>query len=135
MGATDHHSKLAVTGGDRDSYRRSSHNCPHRNYAALLVTSNSSAACLTLAYHSTWDMIRTSKLIGTTTRCMSSLCMAGFMPPSLSRQSMERLPLVRVEKAKLVALDTQCTVLGAGTFTLPTRVVYCSHKVKACKWW
>ncbi len=54
----------------------------------------------------------------------SSRCKAGLMPSRLSKQSVERLPLVREEKAQLVALEIQCMVLGTDALMLPSRLVY-----------
>ena len=51
------------------------------------------------------------------------------MACTFSRQSTERLPLVTVAKAKLTALNTQCTVLGKGMLIPPKRVMYCIHRV------
>ena len=53
-------------------------------------------------------------------------CKATLTGPE-SRQSVERLPLVTVEKAKVAALKTQCRQVGAGMLTLAISVRYCSH--------
>ena len=49
-----------------------------------------------------------------------------------NRQSKESRPLVTAEKAKLAALNTQLTYLGSERLMLPSRVIYCSHSVRAC---
>ena len=58
-------------------------------------------------------------------------CKASLTGPD-SRQSVERLPLVTVEKAKAAALKTQCRQAGAGMLMPATRVMYCSHRVTPC---
>ncbi len=78
-----------------------------------------------MAHHSSWKTARTVKTRGGTAKRSSSLCKAGFTPWRLSKQSVDKLPLVRDEKAKLVALEIQCIVLGTETFMLPSRLVYC----------
>ena len=67
-----------------------------------------------------------------TARCTNSRLRAGLSGPALIRQSSERLPLVIEEKAKLATLNTQCTVPGAGMFTLPRILMYCNHTVTTC---
>ena len=64
--------------------------------------------------------------IGGTKRCTRIRCRAVLWPAD-SRQSVDRLPLVTVEKAKLAALKTQCMALGVGMLTPANRVMYCSH--------
>ena len=49
------------------------------------------------------------------------------------KQSVDRLPLVTDENAKLAALKTQWIGSGAVMLTLPRSVMYCSHNVRACK--
>ena len=63
---------------------------------------------------------------------MRILCKALLMGP-LSRQSVERLPLVTVAKAKAATENTQCIVLGVGMLIPPSSVMYCSHKLSACR--
>ena len=66
-----------------------------------------------------------------TAKWISILCKALLMGP-VSRQSVERLPLVTVAKANCAAAKTQWTVLGAGMLMPPKSVMYCSHKFSAC---
>jgi len=80
--------------------------------------------CNTTYHHKTWPAASRENMIGGTAKRSSSLCKAVLMPPSLSRQSVDKLPLVKDEKAKLVALEIQCMVLGAETLMLPSRLVY-----------
>ena len=68
---------------------------------------------------------------GGTARWMKMRCRASLKGPD-SRQSVERLPLVTVEKAKLAALNTQCSDAGAGMLTPATSVMYCSQRVTPC---
>ena len=70
--------------------------------------------------------------MGGTARCRMSLLKARLPDPTLSRQSVERLPLVREEKAKLAVSKTHFRVSGVGMLTCPIRDMYCSHSVSAC---
>lgn len=78
-------------------------------------------------HQSAWEIERMMRYSGGMARRRSSLCKAGLSPSRLNRQSVERLPLVREEKAKLVALESQCTVLGRDTLTVPSKLMYCNH--------
>ena len=65
------------------------------------------------AHMAIWIAITIRKTMGGTARCRMILLKARFGPEA-NRQSVDWLPLVRDEKAKLAALNIQCTVLGAG---------------------
>lgn len=62
---------------------------------------------------------------------MSRPCRAWLTWPD-SRQSSDRIPLVTLVKAKLAALKMTDTLLGVGMLMPPSRLMYCSHKLKAC---
>ena len=64
-------------------------------------------------------------------RWMSKLWTARLTEP-VSKQSRDRMPLDTVVKAKLAALKRTCIVRGVGMFTSPKRLMYCSHRLKAC---
>ena len=49
-----------------------------------------------------------------------------------AQMSVERLPLVTVEKANVAALKTQCREPGAGMLTPAITVTYRSHRVTPC---
>lgn len=66
------------------------------------------------AHIAIWIAITIRNTMGGTARCKMILLKASSFAPEFNRQSVERLPLVRDEKAKLAALNIQCTVLGAG---------------------
>ncbi len=70
--------------------------------------------------------------MGGTAKCSRSLLKATFIDPTLRRQSVERLPLVIEEKAKLTMVKSQCTMGGPGMLAWPSSVVYCNHRVNAC---
>ena len=82
-----------------------------------------------LTHQANWTSARTNKLKTGIAKCQRTLCKAGFRVCTCSRQSTERLPLVTVAKAKLTALNTQCTVFGNGMLTPPKRVMYCIQRV------
>ena len=65
------------------------------------------------AHMAIWIAMTIRNTMGGTARCRMILLKARFGPEA-SRQSVDRLPLVRDKKAKLAALNIQCTVLGAG---------------------
>ena len=65
------------------------------------------------AHIAIWIAVTIRNTMGGTARCRMILLKARFGPEA-NRQSVDRLPLVRDEKAKLAALNIQCTVLGAG---------------------
>ncbi len=65
------------------------------------------------AHIAIWIAITIRNTMGGTARCRMILLKARSGPEA-NRQSVDRLPLVRDEKAKLAALNIQCTVLGAG---------------------
>lgn len=88
---------------------------------------------LRAAYQMTWMMTRMSSTMMGTVRCSSSLCTAALVLPDC-KQSMERAPLVTLAKAKLAALRIQWMGAGAEMLTLPSRVMYCSHSVSACRY-
>jgi len=85
-----------------------------------------------LAHQASCTSPRTIKLKTGIAKCQRTLCKAGFMASTSSRQSTERLPLVTLAKAKLTALNTQCTVFGNGMLIPPKRVMYCIHRVSPC---
>ncbi len=66
------------------------------------------------AHIAIWIAFTIRKTMGGTARCRMILLKARPFGPESNRQSVDRLPLVRDEKAKLAALNIQCTVLGAG---------------------
>lgn len=66
------------------------------------------AGCeLEQAYQQSWTVKRRTKTMGGTASCSSSLLKARLVGSRLKRQSVDRLPLVREEKAKLQVLKTQ----------------------------
>ena len=77
-----------------------------------------------------WMAARRRKVMGGTARCRMSLLKARLPESGLSRQSVDRLPLVKEEKAKLVVLKTHFRVFGVGMLTCPIRDMYCSHSVR-----
>ena len=74
---------------------------------------------------------RTSSMSTGRARWISRPWTARLTEP-VSRQSRDRTPLEMVVKARLVALKRTCTVRGVGMFTSPNRLMYCSHRLKAC---
>ena len=66
-----------------------------------------------------------TKLIqGMDRRSMMSLRAGLSLPWGLIRQSVERAPLVMVEKAKHEKVKSQVSGLGGGTFALANKLVY-----------
>ena len=64
-------------------------------------------------------------------RCRKRPCWAWLTWPD-TRQSRDRIPLVTLVKAKLAALKMTDTLLGVEMLRLPSRLLYCSHMLKAC---
>lgn len=78
--------------------------------------------------------MRMRRLIAGAARCSSSLLKARLTwpGPAVSKQSVERLPLVMDEKAKLATANTQVMVLGVGRLICPRKEMFWSHSVKDC---
>ena len=83
------------------------------------------------AYLSSCMAESTSSMSSGRARWMSSPWTARLTEP-VSRQSIDMMPLETVVKARLVAVKRTCTVWGVGMFTSPNRLMYCSHRLKAC---
>ena len=83
------------------------------------------------AHQMIWSSSIRTKTSSGTHRCTMILCSAALWEAE-SRQSVDRMPLVTVKKAKLAALNTQWSAAGVGIFTPPSRVIYCSHNCAAC---
>ena len=66
------------------------------------------------AHNAIWIAVTIKNTMGSTARCKRILLKARSSVPRSNRQSVDKLPLVREEKAKLAALNIQCTVFGAG---------------------
>lgn len=84
------------------------------------------------AYMLIWMAASREKVMGGTDRCRTSLLKAKLPESALSRQSVDRLPLVNEEKAKLAVLNIHFRVSGVGMLTCPIKEIYCSHSVNAC---
>jgi len=85
------------------------------------------------SYQSAWIPHSAMNISTGTARWMRILCKALLTGPD-SRQSVDRLPLVTLAKAKPAASNTQWMVLGVGTFRFPSRLVYCSHELRPYKY-
>ena len=79
------------------------------------------------------NTVTNSRPIGGTIRRSTSLLKARLVGPGVSRQSVDKAPLVTVAKAKLVVLKTQRRLVGVGMLICPSRVMYWNHSVSACK--
>ena len=74
----------------------------------------------------------TSTSQGMARRRMTLLMAGSMLPPTLIRQSVERIPLLTEANAKWVTLKSQPMLTGTATLVLPTMLMYCSHSVSAC---